>query len=47
MVEPWPWSPTLFRVQREIVDPLLEDAVITGRSASDALATARREALQP
>lgn len=46
-VEPWPWSPTLFRVQREIVDPLLEDAVITGRSAADALATARREAMLP
>jgi sn-glycerol 3-phosphate transport system substrate-binding protein len=46
-VEPWPWSPTLFRVQREIVDPLLEDAVIEGRSARDALATARREAAAP
>jgi sn-glycerol 3-phosphate transport system substrate-binding protein len=46
-VEPWPWSPTLFRVQREIVDPLLEDAVIAGREASDALATARREAATP
>jgi sn-glycerol 3-phosphate transport system substrate-binding protein len=46
-VEPWPWSPTLFRVQREIVDPLLEDAVISARSASEALATARREALEP
>jgi sn-glycerol 3-phosphate transport system substrate-binding protein len=46
-VEPWPWSPTLFRVQREIVDPLLEDAVIEGRSARDALDQARREALSP
>ena len=26
--EPWPWSPELFRVQREIVDPLLEEAVL-------------------
>jgi sn-glycerol 3-phosphate transport system substrate-binding protein len=46
-VEPWPWSPTLFRVQREIVDPLLEDAVISGRNAKEALATARREADMP
>jgi sn-glycerol 3-phosphate transport system substrate-binding protein len=46
-VEPWPWAPTLFRVQREIVDPLLEDAVIEGRGAKEALATARREAAAP
>jgi sn-glycerol 3-phosphate transport system substrate-binding protein len=46
-VEPWPWSPTLFRVQREIVDPLLEDAVIEGRDAKSALAEARREASSP
>jgi len=46
-VEPWPWSPTLFRVQREIVDPLLEDAVIEGAGAADALETARREASAP
>jgi sn-glycerol 3-phosphate transport system substrate-binding protein len=46
-VEPWPWSPTLFRIQREIVEPLLEDAVIEGRSAESALAQARREALSP
>ena len=46
-VEPWPWSPTLFRVQREIVDPLIEDAVIEGRSAREALATGRREAAAP
>jgi len=42
-VEPWPWSPVLFRVQREIVDPLLEDAVLTRRDARDALDQARRE----
>jgi sn-glycerol 3-phosphate transport system substrate-binding protein len=46
-VQPWPWSPTLFRVQREIVDPLLEDAVIGGRNAREALDTARREAALP
>jgi sn-glycerol 3-phosphate transport system substrate-binding protein len=46
-VEPWPWSPTLFRVQREIVDPMLEDAVIRGQSARKALEQARREAMSP
>jgi sn-glycerol 3-phosphate transport system substrate-binding protein len=46
-VEPWPWSPSLFRVQREIVDPLLEDAVITGRDARAALDAARSEAASP
>jgi sn-glycerol 3-phosphate transport system substrate-binding protein len=46
-VDPWPWSPELFRVQREIVDPMLEDAVLTGRDAKDALDQARREAESP
>jgi sn-glycerol 3-phosphate transport system substrate-binding protein len=46
-VQRWPWSPTLFRVQREIVDPMLEDAVLEHRDAADALRAARREALLP
>jgi sn-glycerol 3-phosphate transport system substrate-binding protein len=46
-VEPWPWSPSLFRVQREIVDPTLEDAVLTRRDAREALDQARREAALP
>jgi sn-glycerol 3-phosphate transport system substrate-binding protein len=46
-VESWPWSPTLFRVQREIMDPLLEDAVLKGTSPAEALARGRREALLP
>jgi sn-glycerol 3-phosphate transport system substrate-binding protein len=46
-IEPWPWSTTLFRVQREIMEPLLEDAVIEGTSAEQALARGRREALLP
>ncbi len=29
----WPWSPELFRVQREIVQPRLEGAVLGGESA--------------
>ncbi|HKQ70026.1 MAG TPA: ABC transporter substrate-binding protein, partial [Polyangiaceae bacterium] len=47
LVEPWPWSPTLFRVQREIVDPLLEDAVLVGRDAREVLREGRRLALEP
>ncbi|HMI84247.1 MAG TPA: ABC transporter substrate-binding protein [Polyangiaceae bacterium] len=46
-IEPWPWSPTLFRVQREIMDPLLEDAVLEGTDAATALAKGRKEALRP
>ena len=46
-IEPWPWSPTLFRVQREIMDPLLENAVLEGKSASLALDEGRKEALLP
>jgi sn-glycerol 3-phosphate transport system substrate-binding protein len=46
-VEPWPWSPALFRVQREIVDPMLEDTVLTNRNARAALDQARREAALP
>jgi len=46
-VEPWPWSPTLFRVQREIMDPLLENAVLEGTDAARALDQGRREALLP
>jgi sn-glycerol 3-phosphate transport system substrate-binding protein len=46
-VEPWPWSPTLFRVQREIMDPLLEDAVLQGADSARALAKGRKDALSP
>jgi sn-glycerol 3-phosphate transport system substrate-binding protein len=42
---PWPWSPKLFRIAREIVQPRLEQAVLAGASASAMLLAARREAL--
>jgi sn-glycerol 3-phosphate transport system substrate-binding protein len=37
-VEPWPWAPELFRIERDIVEPRLEDAVLDGprRARSDA-----------
>ncbi|MBW2522663.1 MAG: ABC transporter substrate-binding protein [Deltaproteobacteria bacterium] len=39
--QPWPWAPTLFRVQREAVQPRLEEAVLLGRDARKTLAAAR------
>ncbi|HVY45338.1 MAG TPA: ABC transporter substrate-binding protein [Minicystis sp.] len=44
---PWPWAPTLFRIQRDAVQPRLEEAVLADRSAEDALADARRAAEEP
>jgi sn-glycerol 3-phosphate transport system substrate-binding protein len=41
---PWPWSTELFRVQREIVQPRLESAVLARRDAEALLTEARREA---
>ncbi len=37
----WPWSTELFRIQREVVQPRLESAVLGKLSASDLLAEAR------
>jgi sn-glycerol 3-phosphate transport system substrate-binding protein len=44
---PWPWSPDLFRIDRDIVEPLLEEAVLSGRDAHEVMAQARDEAGQP
>jgi sn-glycerol 3-phosphate transport system substrate-binding protein len=46
-VDPWPWSPQLFRVQREAVQPRLEEAVLTRRDARATLDEARRAAEAP
>jgi sn-glycerol 3-phosphate transport system substrate-binding protein len=43
---PWPWAASLFRVQRECVDPRLEEAVLTRRDARELLAEARKQALE-
>ena len=40
-VQPWPWSPGLFRIQREIVEPRLEDAVLLDRDPQSVLDEAR------
>jgi sn-glycerol 3-phosphate transport system substrate-binding protein len=47
VAEPWPWSVDLFRLQREIVQPRLESAVIEGATASAVLAEARHLAAEP
>jgi sn-glycerol 3-phosphate transport system substrate-binding protein len=46
-VEPWPWEPMLFRVQRDIVDPRLEEAVLLKRDARVVLDEARSLAARP
>jgi sn-glycerol 3-phosphate transport system substrate-binding protein len=46
-VDPWPWAPELFRVERDIVEPRLEEAVLTGRDAREVMAEARAEAARP
>jgi sn-glycerol 3-phosphate transport system substrate-binding protein len=43
-VDPWPWAPGLFRVERDVVEPRLEEAVLTGRDAHDVMVEAREEA---
>ncbi len=43
---PWPWSPWLFRIQREVVQPRLERAVLSQGAARDLLDEARRIAQQ-
>lgn len=44
---PWPWSPELFRIDRDIVEPRLEDAVLTGRDARALLEEAGSDAERP
>jgi sn-glycerol 3-phosphate transport system substrate-binding protein len=46
-VEPWPWAPELFRIERDVVEPRLEEAVLTGRDAGQVMAEARAEATRP
>ncbi len=46
-VAPWPWIPELFRLERDIVEPILEEAVLTGRDAAQAMDQARRDARVP
>jgi sn-glycerol 3-phosphate transport system substrate-binding protein len=43
----WPWAPSLFRIQREAVQPRLEEAVLAKMDARAALDEARRAAGEP
>ena len=45
--QPWPWSPQLFRVQREVVQPRLESAVLNRRDARRVMDEARKAAQTP
>jgi sn-glycerol 3-phosphate transport system substrate-binding protein len=38
---PWPWSPNLFRVQRDVVEPRLESAVLQNLDAGTVMNEAR------
>lgn len=42
--QPWPWAPSLFRVQRQVVEPRLESAVLRNRDPRAVLAEARAAA---
>lgn len=44
VAQPWPWSRNLFRIQREIMQPRLEAAVLEGHDPARAIAEARRAA---
>jgi sn-glycerol 3-phosphate transport system substrate-binding protein len=46
-VDPWPWAPLLFRIERDIVDPRLEEAVITNKDARVVLDEARAASARP
>jgi sn-glycerol 3-phosphate transport system substrate-binding protein len=43
----WPWAANLFRIQREAVQPRLEEAVLARREARATLEEARRAASEP
>lgn len=46
-VDPWPWEPLLFRIERDIVDPRLEEAVLLDQEPGAVLAAARARARRP
>jgi sn-glycerol 3-phosphate transport system substrate-binding protein len=46
-VDPWPWVPELFRVERDVVEPRLEAAVLTGGDARALMQEACRDAERP
>ncbi len=45
--QPWPWARDLFRVERDVVEPLLQEAVLSGRDSRDVMQEAREQARVP
>jgi sn-glycerol 3-phosphate transport system substrate-binding protein len=46
-VDPWPWAPELFRIERDVVEPRLEEGVLEGVDAHTLMDAAREEAGRP
>jgi sn-glycerol 3-phosphate transport system substrate-binding protein len=44
--DPWPWAESLFRIERDVVEPRLEAAILSGRDPAEVLAEARVAARQ-
>jgi sn-glycerol 3-phosphate transport system substrate-binding protein len=42
VAQPWPWSKSLFRIQREVVQPALEAAVLEQREPARAMTEAQK-----
>jgi sn-glycerol 3-phosphate transport system substrate-binding protein len=42
-VDPWPWLPELFRIERDTVEPRLEEAVLENRDARVLMDEARQD----
>jgi sn-glycerol 3-phosphate transport system substrate-binding protein len=46
-VAPWPWAPELFRIDRDVIEPRLEEGVLEGTDARELMDAAREEAGRP
>ena len=46
-VDPWAWAPSLFRIQRDVVEPRLEGAVFAARDPREVMREAREAAREP
>jgi sn-glycerol 3-phosphate transport system substrate-binding protein len=46
-VDPWPWAADLFRVERDVIEPALEQGVLVGGDAHQLMDAAREEAARP
>jgi sn-glycerol 3-phosphate transport system substrate-binding protein len=46
-VDPWPWAPELFRIERDVVEPRLESGVLEGGDPRAVMDAAREEAARP